>query len=73
MATETTLQITGMHCGSRAQRLSGVLQRSDGVIKADVDPAGEARIRFDETRMDEQRLGELVRTAGFDLAGGDTA
>lgn len=68
MTTEKTLQITGMHCGNCAQRLSLALRRNNGVIKADVDVSGEARIRFDETAVDEQQLRELVRASGFDLA-----
>lgn len=67
MTMETRLQIAGMHCGSCAERLSLALERRDGVLRARVDPAGEATIRFDESRLDEERLGEMVRAAGFDL------
>lgn len=68
MATETIFKIDGMHCSSCAQRLGQTFERRDGVIKADVDPAGTARIRYDETQIDEEQLGQLVRTSGFDLA-----
>lgn len=68
MATETTLHIDGMHCGSCAQRLGQAFERRDGVIKAEVDPAGTARVRYDETRVNEDELGQLVRSVGFDLA-----
>lgn len=68
MATQATLQIAGMHCGSCAQRLGRVLERHDGVIKAEVDyPAGTAMVRYDETRLDGEQLGQLVRAAGFDI------
>lgn len=68
MATQTTFQIAGMDCGHCAQRLGQSLERLDGVIRAEVDPAGTATVRFDEDRLSEDDLGERVRTAGFDLA-----
>lgn len=68
MATETTLQITGMDCSHCAQRLGQSLERAEGVIKAVVDPAGTATVRYDESRLTEEELGVRVRDAGFDLA-----
>lgn len=67
MATETTLQITGMDCSHCAQRLGQALERAEGVIKARVDEAGSATVRYDEARLDEDALAERVRTAGFDV------
>lgn len=67
LMTERTLRISGMHCGSCAHRLSLTLQRSEGVVTADVDEAGEATVRFDDAKVGEQQLHELVRTAGFDV------
>lgn len=68
MATQTTLQITGMDCSHCAQRLGASLERLEGVIKAQVDPVGSATVRYDEARLDESALAEQVRTAGFDVA-----
>jgi copper chaperone CopZ len=68
MATQTTLQITGMDCSHCAQRLGQSLERADGVIRAEVDAAGTATVRFDEARISDDELGERVRAAGFDLA-----
>lgn len=68
MAKETTLEITGMDCSHCASRLEQALERAEGVIKADVDPAGTATVRFDEERIGETGLGERVRAAGFDVA-----
>lgn len=68
MAKETTLEITGMDCSHCASRLGEALERVEGVIKAEVDPAGTATVRFDEERVDEAGLGERVRAAGFDVA-----
>lgn len=69
MATQTTLQITGMDCGHCAQRLAQALERAEGVIKAEVDTAGTATMRFDESRIGEEQLAGRVREAGFDTAG----
>jgi copper chaperone CopZ len=68
MATQTTFQIAGMDCSHCAQRLGQSLERAEGVIKAQVDAAGTATIRYDEARIDEAKLGEQVRVAGFDVA-----
>jgi copper chaperone CopZ len=67
MATETTLRIAGMDCSHCAQRLGQALERAEGVIKATVEPAGTATVRYDEARITEQRLGDRVRDAGFDV------
>ena len=68
MATETTLQVTGMDCSHCAQRLGSALQRLDGVIIADVDEAGTARVRHDEARVSGDDLAQRVKAAGFDVA-----
>lgn len=68
MATATTLDITGMDCSHCASRLEQALERTEGVIKADVDPAGTATVRFDEAKIDAAGLSEQVRATGFDIA-----
>lgn len=68
MAIETTLQVAGMDCSHCASRLGQALERAEGVIKADVDEAGTATVRYDEGRLSEDDLGERVRAAGFDVA-----
>ncbi|MDP8927979.1 MAG: heavy-metal-associated domain-containing protein [Actinomycetota bacterium] len=68
MATETTLRVTGMDCSHCAQRLGSALERAEGVIRAEVDPAGTANVRYDEQRLSEADLAERVRAAGFDVA-----
>ncbi len=68
MPIQTTLQIAGMDCSHCAQRLEEALERAEGVIKADVDLAGTATVRYDESRLSEGELGERVRDAAFDVA-----
>lgn len=65
---EKTLDITGMDCSHCAQRLGQALERAEGVIKATVDPAGTATVRYDEERLGDHDLAERVRAAGFDVA-----
>lgn len=67
MVTQTVLQVAGMDCSHCAERLGQSLERLDGVIKAQVDEAGAATVRFDERRLSEDDLGERVRAAGFDV------
>lgn len=67
MTTGTTLNITGMDCNHCASRLGQALQRVEGVIRAEVDPGGNATVRFDEAKVDEAALRERVRAAGFDV------
>lgn len=71
MTREVTVQVTGMDCGHCAQRLGSSLERMDGVIRADVDVAGAATVRFDEDRVSETAVAERVRSAGFGVAGGE--
>ncbi|MBW3578567.1 MAG: cation transporter [Actinobacteria bacterium] len=68
MATQTTLQIAGMDCSHCASRLGQALERAEGVIKVEVDAGGTATVRYDESRIDEDELGERVRAAGFEVA-----
>lgn len=67
MATQTTLQIAGMDCSHCAQRLGQSLERAEGVIRAEVDASGTATVRYDETRISDDDVGERVRAAGFDV------
>lgn len=68
MAIQTTLQVAGMDCDHCAERLGASLERLEGVIEAQVDQAGTASIRFDESRVEETELADRVRAAGFDIA-----
>lgn len=67
MATQTTLQIAVMDCSHCAQRLGDSLERLHGVIRARVDEAGTATVRYDERRLSTDEFGERVRDAGFDV------
>lgn len=68
MAAQATLQIAGMDCSHCAQRLGDSLERLDGVIRAQVDEAGTATVRYDEEHLSTDELAEGVRDAGFDVA-----
>jgi copper chaperone CopZ len=68
IVTEATVQIAGMDWSHCAQRLSQALERAEGVIKADVDLAGTATERYEESRISAEQLGDRVREAGFQVA-----
>ena len=67
MTTEITLRITGMDFNHCAERVETSLQRMDGVIKAEVDPVGTAKLRYDEDRLSQGDLAERVREAGYEV------
>lgn len=62
--------IRGMHCASCAVNIENELKRTLGVTSAAVNfAAEEATIDFDEVRLDEDKLGKVVRRAGdYELA-----
>ncbi len=60
------LQITGMSCGSCANRLEGQLNSLDGVHDASVSfPTESARVRFDPEAIDAAEVERTVNAAGF--------
>jgi copper chaperone CopZ len=68
-------RIEGMHCTGCSNTVQQVLRSTPGVETALVDfQTGEARVRFDESRVGSDEIAEAVRTSGFgaeDIASGD--
>ena len=64
-----TFKITGMHCDGCAARLQKLLERAEGVRAANVSfAAGEGQVTFNPDIIDENRLKEIIKKAGFDIA-----
>jgi copper chaperone CopZ len=62
------LSIAGMHCDGCASRIQGLLEKAPGVRGVAVSYAEkEAKIRFNPHATDQERVAEVVRTAGFDV------
>jgi Cu+-exporting ATPase len=60
------INVDGMHCGSCATLISRALTKSPGVITANVNYASrKARVEFDESQLDEQKLVSLIASKGY--------
>ena len=60
----TTIAIEGMSCGGCVNAVKNVLGRMPGVSSADVK-VGEAKITFDDARVDEAKLRAALAEAGY--------
>ncbi len=69
---QLTLPITGMTCANCVATIERNLKRLDGVATATVNLASErATVEFDRSRVDQDRIVERIRTAGYGVALGD--
>jgi len=60
------LQLEGMHCASCAKLIESQLQKMPGVQEANVNYASEkARVVFDDTLLNVDKLIETVRLSGY--------
>lgn len=63
------LSIAGRHCDACAARIERLLEKEPGVREATVSfAASDARLRINPHSIDRDRLAEIVRRAGFDVA-----
>lgn len=61
-----TIKIEGMHCDGCANRVKRVLEKEPGVREADVSyEAGEARVKYNEHMVADDRFRELIEQAGY--------
>ncbi len=66
MVKKVEINIDGMHCGSCATLISRALTKTPGVVTANVNYASrKARVEFDESQLDEQRLVDLIVSKGY--------
>jgi Cu+-exporting ATPase len=69
---QLTLPITGMTCANCVATIERTLKRLDGVASASVNLASErATVEFDPSRLDQTKIVERIRGAGYDVALGD--
>jgi len=63
---KTNLKITGMHCASCSTLVQKGLQKTEGVISANVNLSTEkAQVEYDEGKIDVSRLIEAVKKKGY--------
>jgi copper chaperone CopZ len=61
-----TLKIKGMDCNSCAMLIKDSLLELKGIKDAEVK-VGEAKITFDETKVDEKKIKETIREDGYQV------
>lgn len=67
---EITLSVTGMTCGGCVNSVQQVLTALPGVQTVEVSlTPGQARVVYDEARVDRAALVQAIVDAGFGVAG----
>ena len=66
-ATKTaTIRVEGMHCKGCSASIAKALKATDGVEKVDVsDEKGVAVIDYDDQKVTEAKLREVINSTGF--------
>jgi copper chaperone len=62
-----TFQITGMSCQHCVRAVDQALSEIDGVETDEVS-IGEAKVRYDDSKVNRLQLVEAIQEAGFELA-----
>ncbi len=66
---DVVIKVGGMSCQGCVRNVTGVLQAQPGVEQVEVSlDRGEARVRFDGTRVGLEQLRGAIEDAGFDAA-----
>ena len=65
----STIHVKGMHCKNCSASVTKALKAVDGVQKADVDfEKGTAIVEYDDAKVTEEKLREVIKSTGFELA-----
>lgn len=61
-----TIKVDGMKCAKCSSSVSKALKATDGVQEAEVSSEkGEAVIKYDDQKVDEAKLREVINSTGF--------
>ncbi|MFH1403962.1 MAG: heavy metal translocating P-type ATPase [Candidatus Altiarchaeota archaeon] len=64
---KTTLKVTGMHCASCSTLIQKKLNKTDGVLNANVNLSAEkAQVEYDESKVDTTSILGVVKSLGYD-------
>jgi copper chaperone CopZ len=64
-----TVRVQGMKCGKCAASITKALKATDGVEDAQVSAEkGEAVIKYDDQKLTEAKLREVINSTGFKVA-----
>jgi copper chaperone len=65
----TTIRVTGMKCGHCSSSVAKALKATAGVESAEVNSEkGEAVITYDDEKVTEAKLREVINATGFKVA-----
>ncbi len=63
---KTTISISGMHCASCSTLINRALSKAEGVKEANVNySTGKGTVLFDEKKISEKKLVEIVKKKGY--------
>ena len=64
-----TIKVDGMKCAKCSASVSKALKATEGVESAEVSSEkGEAVIKYDDQKLDEDKLREVINSTGFKAA-----
>ena len=69
MATvKETYPVIGMSCASCVKKIETVLNKTDGVIEANVNFASEkVTIEYDDEVIDMDKMADIIKSIGYEL------
>lgn len=64
---EAKLNVTGMFCGDCVEKVKGALEKTSGVLSADVSlDDNAATVKFDDSKTNPAQLADVVTDSGFE-------
>lgn len=65
---KVALQMQELVCPSCAKKIEGALKKTDGVNEVNIlFNASKAKISFDETKTDVEKLSRIIQDLGFEV------
>ncbi|WP_019227917.1 heavy-metal-associated domain-containing protein [Sedimentibacter sp. B4] len=65
---KVALQMEELVCPSCAKKIEGALKKTDGVNEVNIlFNASKAKISFDETKTDVEKLSRIIQDLGFEV------
>ena len=66
MVKKVEINVEGMHCASCSNLITKALKKTPGVVAVNVNYASrKARVEYDESQIDEQKLVALITSKGY--------
>lgn len=62
---EFVLQIKGFTCPSCAAGVKSILSQKKGIIEANIETSGKAKILYDETKISQKEILKAIRQLGY--------